>query len=293
MTSKFDFFDNCIKIVREEEVYGNIYKRICYDPDDDFIEKLDGKEKLSIFSRYINLRKGTIGGLLLDPKKQLRGFSWVGYDSIVKDCSVIEDSEIVGKSIIIGGAYINYSYINNAVINGGIYVNCSTIESDPNNRIKIFSENKENDPFFENYSKQVYFDEDSYKWDNKNIEIRELRLPELYKGMTACLPNDSVLTYNYYVDSSDKSCVKEYICPIDKTHIDIPHLRTSISVCNGYITIMFNYKAVYYNKITSNVNKDYIFDAAMKNINQDIASKEFFVEKEGVTILKNILRNLI
>lgn len=293
MTSKFDFFDNCIKIVREEEVYGNIYKRICYDPDDDFIEKLDGKEKLSIFSRYINLRKGTIGGLLLDPKKQLRGFSWVGYDSIVKDCSVIEDSEIVGKSIIIGGAYINYSYINNAVINGGIYVNCSTIESDPNNRIKIFSENKENDPFFENYSKQVYFDEDSYKWDNKNIEIRELRLPELYKGMTVCLPNDSVLTYNYYVDSSDKSCVKEYICPIDKTHIDIPHLRTSISVCNGYITIMFNYKAVYYNKITSNVNKDYIFDAAMKNINQDIASKEFFVEKEGVTILKNILRNLI
>lgn len=293
MTSKFDFFDNCIKIVREEEVYGNIYKRICYDPDDDFIEKLDGKEKLSIFSRYINLRKGTIGGLLLDPKKQLRGFSWVDYDSIVKDCSVIEDSEIVGKSIIIGGAYINYSYINNAVINGGIYVNCSTIESDPNNRIKIFSENKENDPFFENYSKQVYFDEDSYKWDNKNIEIRELRLPELYKGMTACLPNDSVLTYNYYVDSSDKSCVKEYICPIDKTHIDIPHLRTSISVCNGYITIMFNYKAVYYNKITSNVNKDYIFDAAMKNINQDIASKEFFVEKEGVTILKNILRNLI
>ena len=293
MTSKFDFFDNYIKIVREEEVYGNIYKRICYDPDDDFIEKLDGKEKLSIFSRYINLRKGTIGGLLLDPKKQLRGFSWVDYDSIVKDCSVIEDSEIVGKSIIIGGAYINYSYINNAVINGGIYVNCSTIESDPNNRIKIFSENKENDPFFENYSKQVYFDEDSYKWDNKNIEIRELRLPELYKGMTACLPNDSVLTYNYYVDSSDKSCVKEYICPIDKTHIDIPHLRTSISVCNGYITIMFNYKAVYYNKITSNVNKDYIFDAAMKNINQDIASKEFFVEKEGVTILKNILRNLI
>lgn len=293
MTSKFDFFDNCIKIVREEEVYGNMYKRICYDPDDDFIEKLDGKEKLSIFSRYINLRKGTIGGLLLDPKKQLLGFSWVGYDSIVKDCSVIEDSEIVGKSIIMDGAYINNSYINNAVINGGIYVNCSSIESDPNNRIKIFSENKENDPFFENYSKQVYFDEDSYKWDNKNIDIRELRLPELYKGMTLCLPNDSVLTYNYYVDSSDKSCVKEYICPIDKTHIDIPHLRTSISVCNDYITIMFNYKAVYYSKITSNVNKDYIFDAAMKNINQDIASKEFFVEKEGVTILKNILRNLI
>lgn len=291
MTSKFDFFDNCIKIVREEEVYGNMYKRICYDPDDDFIEKLDGKEKLSIFSRYINLRKGTIGGLLLDPKKQLRGFSWVGYDSIVKDCSVIEDSEIVGKSIIMDGAYINHSYINNAVINGGIYVNCSTIESDPNNRIKIFSENKENDPFFENYSKQVYFDEDSYKWDNKNIEIRELRLPELYKGMTLCLPNDSVFTYNYYLDPS--SSVKEYFSPIDKIHIDIPHLRTSISVCNDYITIMFNYKAVYYNKITSNVNKDYIFDAAMKNINQDIASKEFFVEKEGVTILKNILRNLI
>lgn len=293
MTSKFDFFDNCIKIVREEEVYGNVYKRICYDPDDDFIEKLDGKEKLSIFSRYINLRKGTIGGLLLDPKKQLLGLSWVGYDSIVKDCSVIEDSEIVGKSIIMDGAYINHSYINNAVINGGIYVNCSTIESNPNNRIKIFSENKENDPFFENYSKQVYFDEDSYKWDNKNIDIRELRLSELYSGMTICLPNDSVLTYDYYIDSSDKDCVKEYICPIDKTHIDIPHLRTSISVCNGYITIMFNYKAVYYDKITSNVNKDYIFDAAMANINQDIASKEFFVEKEGVTILKNILRNLI
>ena len=293
MMSKFDFFDNCIKIVREEEVYGNVYKRICYDPDDDFIEKLDGKEKLSIFSRYINLRKGTIGGLLLDPKKQLLGFSWVGYDSIVKDCSVIDDSEVVGKSVIMDGAYISNSYINNAVINGDIHVNCSTVESDPDNRIKIFSENKENDPFFESNSKQIYFDKDSYKWENKNIEIRELRLSESYKGMTLCLPHDSILTYNYYMDDSSFS-VKGYFCPINKTHIDIPHLRTSISVCNGYITIMFNYKAVYYSKITSKVNRgDYIFDEAMRNINQDIASKEFFVEKEGITILKNILRNLI
>lgn len=291
MESKFDFFDNCIKIVREEEVYGKVYKRICYDPDDDFIEKLDGKEKLSIFSRYINFRKGTIGGLLLDPKKQLLGFSWVGYDSIVKDCSVIDDSEVVGKSVIMGGAYISKSYINNAVINGGIHVNCSTIESDPNNRIKIFSENKENDPFLESYLKLDYFDEGYYKLENKNIEIRKLRLPELYKGMTICLPQDSALIYDYYIESDS---VKEYFCPISKTHIDIPHLRTSISVCNGYITIMFNYKAVYYSKITFKVNKaDYIFDEAMKNINQDIASKEFFVEKEGVTILKNILRNLI
>ena len=111
--------------------------------------------------------------------------------------------------------------------------------------------------------------------------------------MTLCLPDDSILTYNYYMDDNLPFSVKEYFCPISKTHIDIPHLRTSISVCNGYITIMFNYRAVYYNKIASNVNKDYIFDEAMHNINQDIASKEFFVEKEGITILKNILRNLI
>ena len=292
MMSKFDFFENCIKILREEEVHGNVYKRICYDPDDEFIEKLDSKEKLSIFSRYINLRKGTVGGLLLDPKKQLLGFSWVGYDSIVKDCSVIDDSEIVGNSVIMGGAYVNNSYIKDAVINGEIHLGYSNIESDPDNRTKIFSENKENDPFFESYSKKVYFDKDSYKWENKSIEIRELRLSESYKGMTLCFPYDSRLHNDYYIDSSNK--VKEYFCPISKAHIDIPHLRTSISICNGYITIMFNYKAVYYRRTLSNVNEgDYIFDEAMKNINQDIASQEFFIEKEGATILKNILRNLI